>query len=135
MLRAAIRFLIASMIVVGLSADRAAIAQTNVVLGGEETFRLYCAPCHGASARGDGPVASSMRQKPADLTLIAKRNGGTFAADEVARMIDGRNPVKGHGGGDMPVWGDAFAKAADPTPVDEKIRRVVDYLRTLQVKP
>lgn len=135
MLRAAIRFLIASMIVLGFFPERGAIAQTSNVMGGDETFRLYCAPCHGTSARGDGPVASSMRQKPADLTLLAQRNGGTFAADEVARIIDGRNPVKGHGGGDMPVWGDAFAKTADPTPVDEKIRRVVAYLRTIQAKP
>jgi hypothetical protein len=90
MLHAAIRFLIASMIVLGLCADRVAIAQTTNVLGAEETFRMYCAPCHGASARGDGPVASSMKQKPADLTLLARRNGGTFAADEVARIIDGR---------------------------------------------
>jgi hypothetical protein len=35
----------------------------------------------------------------------------------------------------MPVWGDAFAKTADTTPVDEKIRRLVRYLESIQVKP
>jgi mono/diheme cytochrome c family protein len=27
---------------------------------GEKLFRIYCTPCHGAAARGDGPVASKM---------------------------------------------------------------------------
>ena len=42
---------------------------------GGEVFRTYCATCHGPSGRGDGPLAGSMRRKPADLTEISKRNG------------------------------------------------------------
>jgi hypothetical protein len=76
-----------------------------------------------------------MRTRPADLTGIARRNGGTFPADQVARIIDGRDPVKGHGGGDMPVWGDAFAKSRDDTTtVEEKIQRLVNYLQSVQAK-
>ena len=52
-----------------------------------------------------------------------------------AQTADGRTPVKGHGGGSMPVWGDAFTKSsADATPTDEKIRRLVRYLETIQQK-
>lgn len=34
---------------------------------GRRLFSIYCAPCHGPSGRGDGPVARRM-SKPADLT-------------------------------------------------------------------
>ena len=76
---------------------------------GDYLFRTYCASCHGTSARGDGPLADSMRTRPADLTEIAKRNKGVFPREQVFRIIDGRQPMKGHGGNDMPVWGDVFA--------------------------
>ena len=102
---------------------------------GASIFSTYCATCHGTSAKGDGPLASSLTRKPADLTQIAKQNGGTFPSERVAQTIDGRKPVKGHGGGEMPVWGDAFAKSsADSTPPEEKIRRLVQYLEGIQQK-
>src|SRR5947209_6201754 len=78
---------------------------------GDALFKTYCGSCHGKSAKGDGPLADALRFRPADLTLIAKRNGGKFDADKVYRTIDGRDLVKGHGGTDMPVWGDAFKRS------------------------
>lgn len=121
----------------------AGIGQADVVFAqpeiggasGSAIFENYCAACHGRSARGDGPLADSLKTRPADLTMMAKRNGGSFSADQASKIIDGRNPVKGHGGGDMPIWGDAFAKSTDPMPVEEKIRRLVMYLQSIQVKP
>ena len=105
---------------------------------GREVFRTYCAACHGPSGRGDGPLASNMRRKPADLTEIAKRNGDQFPSEMVFRTIDGRQLVRGHGGPDMPVWGDAFAKSGDnatPTSVRETIESLVSYIQSFQVKP
>ena len=105
---------------------------------GMEVFRTYCASCHGTSARGDGPLAPSMRKKPANLTEIAKRNGGEFPADLVFRTIDGRQPVRGHGGPDMPVWGDAFERsreAGDQARVKSVIQSLVDYLASIQLRP
>jgi mono/diheme cytochrome c family protein len=104
---------------------------------GAEVFRTYCATCHGTSARGDGPLASSMRRKPANLAEIAKRNGGLFPSDLVFRTIDGRQPVRGHGGPDMPVWGDAFSKsreAGDDARVKAVIESLVGYLESIQMK-
>src|SRR5262245_57827612 len=75
---------------------------------GPALYKGYCSSCHGPSAKGDGPIAHALRYQPADLTQIARRAGGTFERDKVHRMIDGRDPVKGHGGPDMPLWGDAF---------------------------
>jgi len=106
------------------------------VVSGSYTFRTYCASCHGIDARGDGPLAESLRFRPPDLTRIAKRNGGEFPADKVVQIVDGRKPVKGHGGTDMPVWGDAFRNSDtgyDEASVKARIRSVVDYLKTIQV--
>lgn len=105
---------------------------------GAEIYRTYCATCHGPNGRGDGPLADSMRRKPADLTEIAKRNGGEYPSEVVYRTIDGKQPIRGHGGPDMPVWGDAFARSrdgGDAATVKERIDTLVDFVRALQVKP
>ena len=107
-------------------------------VAGGELFRTYCAVCHGTSARGDGPLASSMTRRPADLTEIATRNGGLFPSELVFRTIDGKKPVRGHGGPDMPVWGDAFARSGeggDPERVRRMIQSLVDYLESMQARP
>jgi nucleotide-binding universal stress UspA family protein len=108
------------------------------VTTGSEVFRTYCAVCHGTSARGDGPLASSMKKKPANLAEIAKRNGGQFPTDLVFRTIDGRQPVRGHGGPDMPVWGDVFTRsrdAGDAERVKAVIESLVQYLDSIQLRP
>jgi mono/diheme cytochrome c family protein len=102
---------------------------------GKTEFMLYCASCHGASARGDGPLADSMRRRPPDLTLFARNNKNVFPADTVARIIDGREPIKGHGGPDMPVWGDAFSRSrdsSDPESVKLRIQALVEFLKSIQ---
>lgn len=107
------------------------------VASGAYLFKSYCAACHGASARGDGPLADAMRRRPANLTEIAKRNGGTFPADVVFRTIDGRQPVRGHGGPEMPTWGDAFKRSAaggDDDAVKVRIESLVKYLESIQLR-
>jgi mono/diheme cytochrome c family protein len=104
---------------------------------GDQLFTTYCASCHGKSAKGDGPLAESLRTRPADLTLLAKRNGDKFDADKVHRIIDGRQPVKGHGGQDMPIWGDAFRRSAEgysEKAVKDRIQAIVAYLKSIQAK-
>jgi hypothetical protein len=46
--------------------------------------------------------------------------------------------VRGHGGPDMPVWGDAFEKsreAGDQERVKSVIQSLVDYLESIQLRP
>lgn len=104
---------------------------------GRGTFQRYCSSCHGAEGKGDGPIAKVLRTPPADLTLIAKRRGGTFADDEVSKFIDGRNDIAAHGPRDMPVWGRRFAqRIAEDTTEDEVARGqlllLVEYLKSIQ---
>jgi mono/diheme cytochrome c family protein len=103
---------------------------------GEVLYRMHCASCHGKQGRGDGPVAEDLRVRPADLTGLAKRAGGTFPAQDVAATIDGRTIVRGHGSREMPVWGLTFADRGRDTSqereVAAEIRAVVRYLREMQ---
>ena len=102
---------------------------------GSDLFKTYCAACHGTSAHGDGPLAANMKKPPPDLTQFAARNGGTFPSALVAQIIDGRQPVKGHGGPDMPVWGDAFKASrlgSSEESVQARIKALVEYLERIQ---
>ena len=111
--------------------------QGNYAALGSSLYKTYCIACHGDSARGDGPLAASLPRKPANLTEIAKRAKGVYPRDLVFRIIDGRVKVQGHGGPDMPVWGDAFMRttdASDEAAVKHRIEALVDYLQTLQAR-
>jgi mono/diheme cytochrome c family protein len=117
-------------------APAAGLAQEEVQrVAGSSIYKTYCAVCHGTGGKGDGQLADSLRMKPSDLTLLAKKNKGTFPKDQVMRTVDGRKPVKGHGGTDMPIWGDAFKQSREgysEAVVKEKIEAVVAYIETLQ---
>jgi len=115
----------------------AAQAQDPNVGLGQRLFRAHCASCHGEDARGDGWMAQYLTRRPANLTLLAKRSGGVFPADDVRATIDGRNDVKLHGPRDMPVWGERYeynlGGGSDPVgAARRRIDALVDYLRTLQ---
>jgi mono/diheme cytochrome c family protein len=104
---------------------------------GSSLFRTYCASCHGPAALGDGPLARSLGMAPPDLTRLAGHNRGKFDKDAVARTIDGRDPVKGHGGPEMPVWGDILKRARggySEKQVRDRVDALVEYLQRLQAK-
>ena len=110
--------------------------RTDEVRGGE-LYRRYCASCHGVEGHGDGPLAASLNQKPADLTTLAKRNGGKFDEAAVMMTIDGRLLVAQHGPRDMPVWGAIFAEQHVGKPfaiygATLDARALADYLHTIQ---
>jgi mono/diheme cytochrome c family protein len=116
-------------------AAAAALGAAVTVENGSALFRSYCASCHGAEGKGDGPLAANLRVAPADVTRLAKRNHGKFDADKVRRAVDGRGPREIHGGSDMPVWGDAFKRAGEgysEAKVKERIDALVEHISTLQ---
>lgn len=133
----AIRFaFVAALVGIFATADGTAQVQGKPTFSGAGLFANYCATCHGERALGDGPLAAMLRKRPANLTLLARSNGGVFSPEMVAQIIDGRKPLPGHGGGDMPAWGDAFARSAEGSEgISDKIRALVIYLETIQQKP
>jgi mono/diheme cytochrome c family protein len=103
---------------------------------GPDLFQFYCAACHGKDGKGNGPVARMLKDAPADLTLIAKRNDGVFPKSRVESYVTGDAPgAEAHGSKDMPVWGPIF-RFLDPSDLKVKIRiaNIVAHLESMQMK-
>lgn len=104
---------------------------------GAALYQQYCASCHGAGALGDGPAAAALRVTVPDLSRISARHGGSFPAERVHEVIDGRAALPAHGSRDMPVWGYEFeARSAADAPgratAQALTTQLVDYLRSIQ---
>jgi mono/diheme cytochrome c family protein len=116
------------------------------VTSGQLEFREFCTQCHGPTGVGNGPTAVILKKKPANLTLLAKNNGGVFPEAEVKNYITGAKFIESHGTREMPLWGNQFrvraasssqagyAPAATPQEINAKINRLVEYVRSLQVQ-
>jgi mono/diheme cytochrome c family protein len=102
---------------------------------GKQLFQDYCAVCHGADARGNGPAAVALKTPPPDLTTIAKRHG-KFSAKDVEEQITGTGRMAGaHGTREMPMWGPAFRAAhSNPDVAKLAVANLVKYLESIQAK-
>lgn len=127
---------------VGLGLASSGRAQTFRTLdySGAELFQRFCAACHGAEGKGNGPVAATLNVMVPNLTRLSDRNGGRFPAQRVEEYIDGRSPIAAHGSRTMPVWGYEFwvEEGGDITAernVRKLIGRLVRYLESIQAMP
>jgi mono/diheme cytochrome c family protein len=113
------------------------LAPDPVVAAGRADFGRWCAPCHGASGTGNGPLAAKLDPRPADLTLIAKREGDAFRVDDLITYVDGRAMLAVHGPREMPEWGPIFEATAGADPdaaarARDRLRSITYYLWTIQ---
>jgi mono/diheme cytochrome c family protein len=124
---------LSSVLLAQTRAPKSPPALTIDSLAGKDTFDAYCAPCHGRSGAGNGPVAPVLRTVPADLRNLSAGHG-YFPREEIVAFVtgDGR-PISAHGTSDMPIWGAIF-RGLDPSDVRVRIRlkNVVDYVESLQ---
>jgi mono/diheme cytochrome c family protein len=111
------------------------VGKTNPA-DGKQMYASYCAPCHGADARGNGPAAGALRQQPTDLTGLAKANHGKYPDTHIVSIMRFGVEVRAHGSPEMPVWGEIFGKMSKTNPQEKDLRasNLSRYLETLQVK-
>ena len=119
-----------------------AVAQ-DTYLGSRE-FAVSCVVCHGATGKGDGEMAKLLTAKPADLTVLAKNNGGEYPFLRVFEVIDGRSQASGHGDRVMPIWGDRYEAEIEGSAkhqllgseimVSSRINDLVHYIGSIQEK-
>ena len=127
-----------TLVVLALSvAGCASSTETASSYPGEVLYRHHCASCHGTDGTGSGPAATALVSKPADLTQIRAKRGGTFPTLEIASIIDGRKQVAAHGSRAMPVWGEKYGAGQEPGPMKEEqvsgnLLTLVAYLESLQ---
>jgi len=118
--------------------ERVTIQSTPIpsAASGEGMFKAYCAACHGALAKGDGPAAAALKKRPADLTQLARKNNGKFPEMQVIDYIRGYDVVAAHGSRDMPIWGTLFRsiEATDSRVPDLRAKNLADYVKTLQAR-
>ena len=111
-------------------------------VSGRALYQDYCQTCHGESGKGDGPAASALKKRPANLTTIAKRNGGAFPLVKVMSTIDGYTRRNDHGSimpemGPVIEGGQTVMITTDDgieTPVPEPLLALAQYVASLQVK-
>lgn len=140
-------------IIAGLTAGLVAAAHAEDIDIGKAEFQSSCASCHGADAKGKGPVAAHLKVPPPDLTVLARTNNGVFPTNAVTEILYGSKPIGAHGTREMPVWGERFNpivnlphdvdpyywKMAGPQQNPELVVRtrilaVIDYLNRIQQK-
>ncbi len=140
MLQKLMLFTLAAAVLSGQNENRPVIRKTPAgptpASSGREMFRTYCAACHGADAKGDGPASAALKYQSLDLTSLAKRNSGIFPELRVYGAIRGDIRVTAHGSKDMPTWGTVFREmdGTDAAAVQLRIRNLTKYIGSLQVK-
>jgi hypothetical protein len=87
---------------------------------GKAEYIANCANCHGVDGRGAGPHAATLKTKPADLTLLAKKNHDLFPVRQVYQLVDGRGSARNHLSDEMPIWG---CRESKPRPLPQTHRR------------
>jgi mono/diheme cytochrome c family protein len=103
---------------------------------GPDLFRAHCAPCHGLDGKGSGPVSVALKTKPANLTLLAKNNGGKFPIAGIRKFISGDDPFSAsHGTREMPIWGPIFHQIEEDQDFGGvRLQNLIAYLQTIQQK-
>jgi mono/diheme cytochrome c family protein len=103
---------------------------------GPDLFRAHCAACHGPEGKGNGPAGAALKTKPADLTILAKNNGGKFPTQRVQKFISGDDPsLLSHGSREMPVWGPIFHQVEEDQDFGNvRLQNLIKYLETIQQK-
>jgi mono/diheme cytochrome c family protein len=149
MRRVAAKCLTVVSVLIGLNASGPA----QELESAQTEYLSNCAGCHGGDGKGGGPLASKLKTKPADLTVLAKKNSGVFPVKEIYQSIDGRTATESHGDREMPLWGCRYddspiprRKGYKPKPtesflnlpceaiVGNRILAIVTYLSQIQEK-
>jgi mono/diheme cytochrome c family protein len=101
-------------------------------VSGKEMFATYCAVCHGADAKGGGPAAAALKNRPTDLAQLSAINRGKYPELSVVSTLSGRE-VDAHGSQEMPIWGDLFRSLGSDM-VHMRIGNLTAYIGSIQAK-
>jgi len=101
---------------------------------GAQMFKEYCASCHGADGRGNGPAVGFLKTPPPDLRMMALRNNGKYPSLQVKAMLTFGPGSKAHGALDMPTWGPLFRSldGSREEMVFERIYNLGKFIESIQ---
>jgi mono/diheme cytochrome c family protein len=103
---------------------------------GAQMYGAYCADCHGADGKGNGPAAPRLKSPPPDITTLARRNRGLFPAGHIYQAIKWGGGVYRPRSKVMPVWGAELKQVSnnDDAQLSARIMDLTNYLESLQVR-
>jgi mono/diheme cytochrome c family protein len=106
-------------------------------VSGQQMYATYCAVCHGADGRGNGPAATALKTDPTDLTVLSRTHGGVFPSDHVQAVLKFGVETPAHGSADMPIWGNLMVTLDGNNPhsameVHQRIVNLTSYLKQMQ---
>lgn len=105
----------------GIAPPPAEIANDPFLVQGREIFVTRCASCHGASGRGDGPLAKGLNgPKPRDFIADEWKYG--TRPDQVLKVVTDGVP-----GTSMSAWKSAYSA--------DELKAVTAYLFLLAKRP
>ena len=129
----------------------ATLYQEVPLVDGGELYASYCAACHGAEGKGDGPVAGNLKREAPDLTTLSQRSGNESPTQWVERNIRNEAGPESHGTVAMPLWGPIFgemtgldqqsrdkrrvlvgSEATSPSLADLRVTNLVGHIESLQ---
>ena len=103
---------------------------------GAQMFATYCATCHGAQGRGDGPASGAYKTTRTNISLLTKHNNGIFPKAYVNGVIAGKTELPSHNGANgMPKWRDVLIGVdfqRTPNVVERRIANLTEYVQQLQ---
>jgi mono/diheme cytochrome c family protein len=100
---------------------------------GAYLYRTFCASCHGATGKGDGPVADLSTPRPPDLTVLQRDAGGLFPRARVAAALEDSSKLAGHRSAAMPDWKQVLRRT-EGARAQEHLNALVAHIEALQVK-
>jgi mono/diheme cytochrome c family protein len=134
----------AALILASGYADQSKQSKSNVVISvdrvdptdGRQMYISYCAPCHGADARGQGPAAGVLKSTPTDLTILAKAHSGKYPYAHVVSVLQFGSELPAHGSAQMPIWGPVLGKISSSHGQERQLRiaNLSRYLESIQAK-
>lgn len=106
---------------------------------GQQMYADYCAPCHGITAKGNGPAGPALKEPATNLTQLAKNNDGKYPAAHVRTVLQFGTSTAAHGSKDMPIWGPLFHSLNSGRPTSRadtqlRISNLNRYLESIQEK-
>lgn len=87
-------------------------ATKKSITSGRSLYKANCQICHGLEGKGDGPFAKTLKKKPSDLVLLARR----YPRHRFFMRIS-------YGKGAMPAWRDQFST--------EELWHITNYVKSL----
>ncbi|MGB2627398.1 MAG: cytochrome c [Candidatus Acidiferrum sp.] len=108
-------------------------------VSGSDLYKQLCAGCHGEDGKGVGQTSKYCAVPPTDLTLLSKKNHGTFPEKKVTQILryGTEKPTQTQSTTYMPVWKPLLATIHGESPelTEQRINSLTDYLKSIQPKP